>query len=29
MTELSLCAVTIKKYKPHSSKNVTDGLKKF
>ena len=26
MTELGLCAITIKKYKPHSSKKVTEGL---
>ena len=26
MTELALCAITIKKYKPHSSKKVTEGL---
>ncbi len=27
MTELSLCAITVKKYKPHSSKKVAEGLK--
>ena len=26
MTKLNLCAVTIKKYKPHSSKKVAEGL---
>ena len=26
MTELGLCAVTVKKYKPHSSKKVAEGL---
>ena len=26
MTELGLCAITVKKYKPHSSKNVVKGL---
>ena len=26
MTELGLCAITVKKYKPHSSKKVAEGL---
>ena len=26
MTELGLCAVTVKKYKPHSSKKVAEDL---
>ena len=26
MTELNLYAITVKKYKPHSSKNVIEGL---
>lgn len=26
MTELGLCAITVKKYKPHSNKKVLDGL---
>ncbi|MDR5588391.1 hypothetical protein RGC78_13020, partial [Clostridium sp. 5N-1] len=26
MTELSLCAITVKKYKPHSSKKVVEDL---
>ena len=26
MTELGLCAVTVKKYKPHSNKKVIEGL---
>lgn len=26
MSELGICAVTIKKYKPHSSKKITEGL---
>ena len=26
MTELGLCAITVKKYKPHSSKEVAEGL---
>lgn len=26
MSELGLCAVTVKKYKPHSSKKVIEGL---
>ena len=26
MTKLGLCAVTVKKYKPHSSKKVAEGL---
>ena len=28
MSELILCAITIKKYKPHSSKKVIEGLEK-
>ena len=28
MTELGLCAVTVKKYKPHSSKKVAEDLEK-
>ncbi|NFI52272.1 hypothetical protein FDA52_04715 [Clostridium botulinum] len=28
-TYLSLCAITVKKYKPHSSKKVAEGLKNF
>ena len=26
MTELGLCAITVKKYKPHSNKKVAEGL---
>lgn len=26
MVELGLCAITVKKYKPHSSKKVKEGL---
>ena len=26
ITELGLCAITVKKYKPHSSKKVAEGL---
>jgi len=28
MNELGICAVTVKKYKPHSSKKVAEGLEK-
>ncbi|URZ02338.1 IS3 family transposase ISBce13 [Clostridium felsineum] len=27
MTELGICAITVKKYRPHSNKKVTEGLK--
>lgn len=29
MIELGLCAITVKKYKPHSSKKVAEGLENF
>lgn len=29
MTELGLCAITVKKYKPHSNKKVAEGLENF
>ena len=28
MTELGLCAITVKKYRPHSNKKVIEGLEK-
>ncbi|VYU55072.1 DDE-type integrase/transposase/recombinase [Clostridium tertium] len=29
MTELGLCAITVKKYKAHSNKKVSEGLETF